>query len=203
MPSNNHASPTGALPFILPKSDTAVASPAPVPSSKILKWAAVQKPGKADTSSMRTEAYASLLDHRIRSAWLCTLYLDEDNFRAVATKLYIDPTSSNPLVRLALAYQLQQAARDELLKYATYIDEDDLYAEAVKSFQALSTLLGTDENFFDHEKPGVFDASVFAYTHLLLEKQMGWQNKRLSEALKKNPNLVQHRQRILEQYFNR
>ena len=203
LPSNNHASPTGALPFILPSSDTAATSLAPVPSSKILKWTTTQKPGNAETSDMRAEAYTSLLDHRIRSAWLYTLYLDEDNFRAVAKKLYIDPTSSHALVRMTLAYQLQQAARDELLKYATCIDEDDLYAEAVKAFHALSTLLGSDENFFGQKQPGLFDASVFAYTHLLLDKQMGWQNKRLSDALKKISNLVQHRQRNLEQYFNR
>lgn len=151
---------------------------------------------------MRYEAYSSLVDHRVRNGWLFTLYLDELNFEAVAKKLYIHPTSSNTLVRMTLAHQLQQAARDELLKYSTYIDEDDLYAEAAKAFQALSTLLGEDENFFGSAQPGLFDASVFAYTHLLLDNRLGWQNKRMSEALRRNANLVQHRERILEKYFS-
>ncbi len=150
---------------------------------------------------MRYEAYSSLLDHRIRSAWLYTLYLDEMNFAAVAKKLYIDPASSNPLVRTTLAYQLQQAARAELLKYSTYIDEDDLYAEAANAFHALSVLLGQDEHYFGQIQPGLFDASVFAFTYLLLDNNLGWRNKRMSDALRKNENLVQHRNRILKQYF--
>jgi metaxin len=150
---------------------------------------------------MRYEAYSSLLDHRVRSAWLFTLYLDDLNFEAVAKKLYIYPASSNIFVRMTLAYQLQQAAREELLKYSVYIDEDDLYAEASKAFQALSTVLGADEHFFGSAQPGLFDASVFAYTHQLLDNNLGWQNKRMTDALKRNANLVQHRQRILEKYF--
>ena len=152
---------------------------------------------------MRYEAFSSLLDHRIRSAWLYTLYLDELNFAAVAQKLYIEPASSNTFVRTTLAYQLQQAAREELVKYSIYIDEDDLYAEAKNAFHALSALLGQDENYFGQAQPGLFDASVFAYTHLLLDNNLGWRNKRMSDALRKNQNLVQHRNRILRHYFAR
>ena len=151
---------------------------------------------------MRYEAYTSLLDHRVRSAWLLTLYLDDLNFEAVAKQLYICPASSNVFVRMTLAYQLQQAARDELLKYSAYIDEDDLYAEAEKTFQALSTVLGENENFFGMTRPGLFDASVFAYTHLLLDKKLGWKNKRMPDALRQYVNLVHHRQRILDKYFS-
>jgi metaxin len=41
----------------------------------------------------------------------------------------------------------------------------------------------------------LFDASVFAYTHLLLDESLNWQNTRLVDSLKKSGNLVQHRQR--------
>jgi metaxin len=128
--------------------------------------------------------------------------LDDLNFQAVAKKLYIYPASSNVFVQTTLAYQLQQAAREELLKYSTYIDEDDLYAEVVGAFQALSTLLGDDENFFGTAQPNLFDASVFAYTHLLLDNNLGWQNKRIPDSLRRNANLVQHRQRIVDKYFS-
>jgi metaxin len=200
-PSNNHASPTGALPFILPATSSSSPQNTPVPSNKILKWTTSHGGRQAKAEDMRYEAYSSLLDHRVRSAWLFTLYLDDSNFHAVAKKLYIYPASSNILVQITLAYQLRQAAREELLKYSAYLDEDDLYAEAAKAFQALSTVLGEDENFFGSAQPGLFDASVFAYTHQLLDKNLGWQNKKMTDALKKNPNLVRHSKRILDKYF--
>jgi metaxin len=150
---------------------------------------------------MRYEAYISLIDHRIRNAWLFTVYLDKHNAQSVAKKLYIYPTSSNPLARMGLFHQLQQAAMDELFKAMSYIREDELYFEAEKAFGALSTLLGEDDHFFRNEEPSLFDASVFAYTHLLLDESLNWQNTRLVDSLKKSGNLVQHRQRLLKDYF--
>lgn len=168
----------------------------------------------------RFDVYTSLLDHRIRNAWvggilasrtspypsngiiqLYTFYLEERNFNAMGRKLYIDPTSSNSIVRAVLSQQLQQAARDELLKSSTYIDADDLEVEARNAFEALSTLLGSDLYFFGREKPGLFDASVFAYTHLLLDESLGWQRNPLGRYLKRFDNLVQHRERLLEKFL--
>jgi metaxin len=102
---------------------------------------------------------------------------------------------------MTLYHQLQQAARDELLKTRPYIREDELYNEAEAAFVALSTLLGDDDHFFGNGSPSLFDASVFAYTHLLLDEDMNWQNTRLPDYLKKRQNLVQHRQRLLQEYF--
>ena len=131
---------------------------------------------------------------------LYTLYLDNENFSAVARRLYVDPSTRNSLVRATLAVQLQQAARDELLKTSQYIDVSALEAEADDAFEALSTLLGSNEHFFERSSPGLFDASVFAYTHLILDKGMGWKRNRLAELLQKHENLVQHRERLLK-YF--
>ncbi len=151
---------------------------------------------------MRYEAYSSLIDHRIRRAWLFTLYLDERNSEIVAKQLYIYPSSSNALVQLTLYYQLKQAAREELLKTASYIREDEVYLEAENAFAAISVLLGDDVYFFGKDRPTLFDANVFAYTHLLLDESLNWQNTRLADSLKKKANLVQHRQRILTGYFD-
>lgn len=200
-PSNNHASPTGALPYILPASSSSSTQTIPVPSNKILKWTTSQGAKQEQPEDVRYGAYSSLLEHRVRNAWLFALYLDDLNFDAVAKRLYIYPTSSNVFVRTTLSYQLQQAAREELLKYSAHIDEDDLYAEATNAFEALSTILGEDENFFGAAQPSLFDASVFAYTHLLLDENLGWQNQKLTDALKRSSNLVRHRNRILEKYF--
>ncbi|KAK2751554.1 hypothetical protein FQN55_000275 [Onygenales sp. PD_40] len=203
--STNHASPTGVLPFLLPASPS-VSVPGdpltPIPANKIQKWAIEQTHVEEEQQlSMRFDVYASLLDHRIRNAWLYSFYLDPQNFDNIAWKLYIYPSTSNRLVRYVLARQLQQAARDELLKYSSYIDVDDLEAEANKAFESLSALLGTNEHFFGRQQPGLFDASVFAYTHLLLDESLGWEQNPLGRYLKRYDNLVQHRQRLLEAYF--
>ncbi|ODH17278.1 hypothetical protein ACO22_06279 [Paracoccidioides brasiliensis] len=203
--SNNHASPTGSLPFLLPALSSAATSgdpPLPVPSNKIQKWALEQTHVKDDPQlSSRFDVYMSLLDHRVRNAWIYTFYIDNQNFNNIGRKLYIDPSTSNTIVRAMLAHQLQQAARDELLKSSSFVDVDDLEAEAKSAFQALSTLLGEDYHFFGNLEPGLFDASVFAYTHLLLDEQLGWKHNPLGRYLRKCPNLVQHRQRLLEAYF--
>lgn len=150
---------------------------------------------------MSYEAYTSLIDYRIRSAWLFNLYLDEQNSEVVVKQMYIYPTSSNPLVQMTLYLQLRQAAQDELLKSTTYIKEDELYLEAEDAFKALSTSLGDDTHFFAQGRPTLFDAKVFSYTHLLLDESLNWQNTRLADSLKKTENLVRHRQRLLASYF--
>ena len=131
---------------------------------------------------------------------LYTLYLDNENFNAVARRLYVNPSTTNSIVRSALSAQLQQAARTELLKLSHYIDADDLIAEAGNAFEALSSLLSDNEYFFGRPKPGLFDAEVFAYTHLILDEKMGWKRNALGPLLKKHENLVQHRERLLERF---
>ncbi len=132
---------------------------------------------------------------------LYTLYLEPLNFSAVAYPLYIAPISSNPFVRATIARQLRAAAETELLKHTSIIDTDDLYSEADKAFEALSILLAGDSWFFGNEKPALFDASVFAFTHLLLDDGLGWKEKKLCRALRTRENLVQHRERLLVRYY--
>lgn len=110
----------------------------------------------------------------------------------------MDPSTSNSIVRAAVAAQLQQAARDELLKNSSFIDINDIEVEAFKAFEALSFLLADHEYFFDRHSPGLFDASVFAYTHLILDESMGWKQNRLASSLRQHGNLVQHRERLLK-----
>jgi metaxin len=80
--SNNHASPSGVLPFLLPASAETSRLPPPVPSAKLQRWAmnnttrVVEEPG-----DLRYEAYLSLLDHRIRRAWV--RYFEFQKFRDI------------------------------------------------------------------------------------------------------------------------
>ncbi|KAL2827637.1 hypothetical protein BDW59DRAFT_144103 [Aspergillus cavernicola] len=195
--SNNHASPSGVLPFLLPSPPADISTP--IPASKLQKWAIEEVHCEEEQQlNVRFEVYSSLLDTGIRNAWLYSLYLNHENFEAVARPLYVNPSTTNSAVRSALAAQLQQAARDELLKSSTYIDASALEAEAAEAFEALSTLLGDKVHFFDRPNPGLFDASVFAFTHLILDQNMGWKYNRLGQLLSQHENLVQHRERLLK-----
>lgn len=133
------------------------------------------------------------------------------------------PTSSNPLVRASIAKQLQSAAEAELRKSSGnggVIDVNDIYAEAEKAFEALSILLGAGEWFFsggeeddggngqgargggkEGRGPTLFDAEVFAYTHLLLDEGMVWREKKLVRSVRKWSNLVEHRERMVRRYY--
>ncbi|KAF2848099.1 hypothetical protein T440DRAFT_429310 [Plenodomus tracheiphilus IPT5] len=201
--SNNHASPSGSLPFFLPSSPEPYKQTQPVPSGKLQRWAMnncekpIEEPG-----DLRYEAYLSLLDHRIRRAWLYALYLSP-NAPTLSEPLYILPSSTNPFVRLSLARTLRLAAQTELLKHCTTINADTLYNQAEEAFAALDSLLGDDTWFFGAKGPGLFDASVFAYTHLLLDEGLGrgWVDGRLGDAVRGRKGLVRHRGRILERYF--
>ncbi|EMC99012.1 hypothetical protein BAUCODRAFT_22311 [Baudoinia panamericana UAMH 10762] len=210
VPSSNHASPSGALPFLIPSSftDEAAKTQSTIPSNRLKRWVANQQQAEKpeEPADVRYEAYASLLEIRIRNAWLYQLYLEPAN-TGLVHRLYIAPCSSNPLVQMTIAYQLRQAAEAEILKArpasapANIILEDDVYRDAGEAFEALSSLLANDQCFFSQAKPGLFDASVFAYTQLLLDDTLNWSENRLGQKLKALDNLVRHRNRVLDTYF--
>ncbi|KAF2786163.1 hypothetical protein K505DRAFT_368463 [Melanomma pulvis-pyrius CBS 109.77] len=198
--SNNHASPSGALPFLLPSTDSSKAVK-PIPSGKLQRWA-MDKSSEAieEPSDSRYEAYLSLLDHRIRRAWIYSIYLSP-NSTSIAEPLYVLPTSNNSFVRLSIAHGLRRAAENELLKFSAVINAESLYREAEDALVALEMLLGTDKWFFGASNPSLFDASVFAYTHLLMDRRMDWVETRLPDAALQHKTLVKHRDRILSAYF--
>jgi metaxin len=133
---------------------------------------------------------------------LYQLYLAPENAPLVH-KLYVAPCSSHTLVQSAIAQQLRTAAETELVKSATtnIVSAPDLIREAEEAFEALSTLLEEERWFFGGRDPSLFDASVFAYTHLVLDESLGWELNPLKEALERHSNLVEHRERIVDEYF--
>ncbi|KAL9604037.1 MAG: hypothetical protein Q9219_000799 [cf. Caloplaca sp. 3 TL-2023] len=209
VPSNNHASPTGSLPFLIPASSIGSHEVvAPVASDRLREWSS--KTGAVPTEEpggTRYAAYMSLLDHRIRNAWLHTLYLTSSNFGRVAQPLYVAPETSSSLVHFSLAQSLQSAALREILKSSAspVIDLQALYRESDDAFAALSELLGDDDWFFGRDAPGLLDASVFAYTHLLCDATLGWkeEEERLGKGLREGrfQNLVEHKRKIYERCF--
>lgn len=110
--------------------------------------------------------------------------------------------TSSSVIRLATAYELQTAAKAELLKHSTILDTEKLYQDARGAFRALETLLAVGDTgwFFGTTGPGLFDSAIFAYTGLLLQ-DWDWKDSRLREQLNDCPNLRQHRDSILDLYF--
>ena len=175
-----------------------------------------------EPSDVRYEAYASLMDNRLRKVWvspslhkpppllnladldhqLYQLYLCPDN-ADLLRKLYINPCSSNLAVQMTIERQLHHAAKSEIVKASTCttIVEADLMRDAAQAFEALSALLGQNDWFFGQERPGLLDASVFAYTYLVLRGVLDWRSNALTEMLEKNENLLSHRRRILDLYY--
>jgi hypothetical protein len=105
---------------------------------------------------------------------------------------------------MTILYQLRNAAESELLKASASnkIMEIDIMGEAEEAIEALAALLDQEEWFFgQQQQPTLFDASVFAYTHLILDEHLDWKENKLGERLKRRGNLVQHRNRILEMYY--
>ncbi|KAK0889011.1 phosphatidylserine decarboxylase [Friedmanniomyces endolithicus] len=212
VPSTNHASPSGVLPYLQPAiftTEPAKPQPQPIPSNKLKRWIAAQNPGSPphkEPEDPRHEAYASLFDHRIRRAWLYQLYLHPPNAPLLHT-LYIRPCSSNPLVQLATLHTLRHAAELELLKSnppstpPNTIIEREILADAEQAWEALSALLGEDEWFFGAERAGWFDAGVFGYSELLLGEGLGWGENGMGEVVGRFGNLVRHRERVTGMYF--
>lgn len=135
---------------------------------------------------------------RLTQTQLYTLYLTP-NFAHLAIPLYIHPSTRSLPVRLALSRSLQVAAMAELLTTSATISPEALYADAEAALGALSALLRDDRWFFGAEKPGLFDASVFAYTYLLFGGlewvEMGMKEKGEWE------NLRRHRGEIVRRYY--
>jgi metaxin len=151
---------------------------------------------------MGMSSQRGVVKHTLTSTQLYCIYLSQ-NSTSTAEPLYILPTSGNPFVRLTIARELRSAAEKELLKFSTVINAETLYNQAEEAFAALETLLGKDDWFFGASGPGLFDASVFAYTHLLLDEGLGkgWLDTRLRDALMSRERLISHRNRILSTYF--
>lgn len=129
---------------------------------------------------------------------LYSLYLEPCNFSTLTTVQYCN--TSIPLVNYVLAREYRTAALEELCKFRPggVIKADDIYADADAAFAALATLLIEQDGewFFGSQEPGLFDAAVFAYTHLILTLPWDEKGKKLVGLVRKHEVLVEHEQRV-------
>lgn len=190
--SNNHASPTGSLPYLVAAHDDATLTSKTIPASGLKSFIRSQDP-HTDVALDASPAHLALLEP-IRKAYLTALYLDDESFKRVCAPLYVDTASRSSVVRAALVPSLRAAAYDEVSSAGNEapatdvieqlktwytrgqaVDEAAVYEEAQEAFGALGVILGEARWFGKSsitgegdEAPGWLDASVFAYTHAVL-----------------------------------
>ncbi|KAG6038226.1 hypothetical protein E4U41_004419 [Claviceps citrina] len=216
VPSTNHASPSGALPYLLPASSDSRPD-LPLTGSRIGQYAEKHSspkllpPGEA---TPRQEAYLSLLAQNIRPAWLYTLYVDPIH-TALLSRLYLPSSSSPPLLQHSLLQTLRAAASAEILKTTrrAVIQPEQIFGDAKAAFAALEALLGGGGGpgawFSGGPEPGLFDAEVFAYTFLIGGQGEGgggggdgggldWVDGTLAACMGGFASLVDHRRRLYE-----
>lgn len=157
-----------------------------------------------DERDVRLDAYMALIDQNIRNAWLYYMYLNQENLKAVAEKIYITPISRSNFVRSILKYQLQQAAKEQLQRTTPTLDEEDILDSAEVAFRSLNTLLGNDTFFSKKDVPGLFDCALFAYTQPLLalsdtryDSSIRWADDALVQKILPYEALIRHTQNML------
>lgn len=189
----------------------------PIPSSKLDSWLKNQLKKEVLFTSIRQQPYLSLVSQNIRVAYLYALYLDDQAFSSVAAPYYIYPSSSNSLVRAAIVPSLRAAALEQLMASQASsspnqkLDLERLFKDADDAFDALSTLLGAQDWFTctlrnESGRPGLLDASVFAYTHVILTlfSSLGKcsPGERLRASITTRSNLLDHHGRIAKKYYH-
>ncbi|TPX15775.1 uncharacterized protein E0L32_000109 [Thyridium curvatum] len=259
VPSTNHASPSGALPFLLvapapeagagPKSSPSAQQqqqqqPKYIAASALPAYIASHAPAAPTTAAAaaadqpaqdpRAALYAALLETAVRPAYLHALYIVTAN-TPLMQDLYVNPSTRSRPVRASLSRQLRRAAEAEVRRAVVAasggrspLDAEDparLLAEARAAFAALAELLSANSRTASEEQqqeqqqqqrketfffggdgqggPGLFDASVFAYTHLLLGGELAWADRSLAQAAEEFPALVEHRRRVYEACWGR
>lgn len=130
------------------------------------------------------------------SAKLYTTHIHPPNLHNLTTPLYAPSTSS--LVQPFLSAQLRASALAHLKRrYPGTLDRDTIFADADAALEALCTLLGTDTWFFGGKVPGLLDAAVFAYLHVILtgEWEEDWAGG-LRRGVEMRKNLVVFWERV-------
>jgi len=123
------------------------------------------------------------------------------NFEKITVHCYINNQSTSPIIQTFSARELRNAAREELLKYRPVIDESAIYLEAEQALKALAEYV-TGHIESDQKPTSVLDATVFAYTYLLLElEHRVWADKRLINIVRKFDGLRKHKDAIRKNHF--
>ncbi len=178
--SSPHASVSGLPLLLLP-------SGGKVHAAKLDEWAGI------DPLTMEQKVFRVMLNANIRRAYLFTMYMEPRN-AGLASRLFIDGDVAWPaslLVRHSTRSSVHEVLAGGL---ATYYSKEEIYADADAAWAALSALLGNDDYFAS--PPGLLDAAVFSYTHLILSLPLDFSARDIRISLSQYKNLIAHHERI-------
>ncbi|QSL64319.1 hypothetical protein MERGE_001619 [Pneumocystis wakefieldiae] len=194
VPSTPYASSLNKLPFLIP-SDSSI--PLALSSTEFQNWLLLQ--GVKDSSekepllSSDTDSYVSLIENTLYDAWYYGFFIEPENFKKVTSLLYIKDAWP---ISIFTKWQLQNQVRKRLsVRQKTgLLNAKEVYTDASYALHALSIKLGQDNWFFGAEDPSYIDATLFAYTHLVLSINLP--DDTLAREIKKHENLVKHAERV-------
>ena len=127
---------------------------------------------------------------------LYTTHIYRPNLYTSTARLYTQSSSS--LIYSSVASGLSDFALSQLKhRYPKVTSAADIFAEAAIALDALSVKLGDDTWFFNSKVPGLLDAAVFAYLHVILKGD--WKEEwagGLRRSLEYKENLLQFWERV-------
>ncbi|KAG4303624.1 hypothetical protein PCANB_000044 [Pneumocystis canis] len=191
-----HASPSGTLPFFVP---AGVASSAYALSSTAFQtWLTqhgielhpfINQPSLAADA----DSYLSLIENTLYDAWFCACFIERENFQTVTGPCYVnDVWPIRELIKWQLCRKIKKRLSDR--QKTGLLNLNEIYADAAHALDAVAIRLGEDIWFFGAKNPTFIDATLFAYTYLVLSTQLP--GNTLMHALKKHTNLIDHATRL-------
>ncbi|KAK9375668.1 uncharacterized protein V1513DRAFT_441593 [Lipomyces chichibuensis] len=179
IPSSPHAAPkSGSVPYIFlpcrPKVDSDLLPRTIYPESKAFyRWLNSIAPSFPAFDAAQQNPLLSLVDVRLRDAWVLTLYLYPLNYRSIfiprLSHAYSQSDRSTSILPQILAYTTSHDAQ-KLLRRSTGVPritettQRSIIANAEEALDALANLLAVSETLYlNGDKPGVLDAAVYGY----------------------------------------
>ncbi|KAK9324803.1 hypothetical protein V1517DRAFT_316347 [Lipomyces orientalis] len=184
IPSSPHAAPkSGSVPYVFLRSRPRIKSdllPRTLyPESKAFhQWLASIAPSFPAFDTAKQNPLLSLVDIRLRDAWLLTLYLYPANYKSILvprlTQAYSHSDTSTSIIPHILAYSASREAQ-QLLTRSTGVSritetiQRSIITNAEEALDALAILLSdSGAPYINGGEPGVLDAAVYGYLRPIL-----------------------------------
>ncbi|KAK9235703.1 hypothetical protein V1525DRAFT_434462 [Lipomyces kononenkoae] len=184
IPSSSHAAPkSGTVPYIFlpsrPKVKSDLLPRTIYPESKVFYlWLASIAPSFPEFDYAGQSPLLSLIDVRIRDAWVLTLYLYPVNYESIfiprLSQAYSQSDASASILPRILAYTTLHDAQ-QLLRQSTGVPsitetiQRSIIANAEEALDAFANLLvDSGKPYLDGDDPGVLDAALYGYIEPIL-----------------------------------
>ncbi|KAK9488418.1 hypothetical protein V1527DRAFT_457895 [Lipomyces starkeyi] len=222
IPSSPHAaSKCGSVPYIFlrsrPKVDSDLLSRTIYPESKAFyRWLNSIAPSFPAFDAAQQNPLLSLVDVRLRDAWILTLHLYPLNYSSIfiprLSHAYSQSERSTSILPPILAYTTSHDAQKQLRRSTgvpriTETTQRSIIANAEEALDALADLLAVSGTLYlNGDKPGVLDAAVYGYLWPILsldfKNMKGDGQAELKTMVTERKMLVDLVKRIHDQVYN-